>query len=380
MLRLTIWMNYPSLHQGDLFRAVASSEGVDLQVIFARGMPDQRLQFGWQNDLRGYSYRFLNERHRIPDAMRLAWSQRDRLHVVNGFWTEPSFAAALTVMRLVRSAFAIYSEAPEPDVPRSAGKRLLQAAFGKLLAPKASGALSISHLATEFYRKLGVREAVIYPFGYFSSHPRLMGRSKDENATEIIFVGQLIPRKGIDLLLDAMQPLFGQHPNLRLSVIGSGELLAHLQEQAAALGLSDRVAFEGVIPPASIRERIAVADLLVLPSRWDGWGAVVNEALSVGVPVIVSDRCGAADLVRKGINGYVFRSEDAEDLRACLSDFLNRRVDWPRFRAKAAAIGDRISSEEVTPYLIKCLKHMTGAVSERPNPPWAQSNVFEDVI
>ena len=110
--------------------------------------------------------------------------------------------------------------------------------------------------------------------------------------------------------------------------------------------------------------------MLVLPSRWDGWGMVVNEAFSVGVPVIVSDHCGAADLVRSGVNGYVFRSGDASDLHHCLSDFLDKKSDWPRFRANAAETGGRISVEEVAPYLIRCLRHMTGSLDERPSPPW----------
>lgn len=382
MLQLTIWMNYPSFYQGDVFRDMVSSGEVDLQVIFAKDLPLDRLDLGWRNDVAGFPYRFLDERHKIAEAVRIARSQRDRLHIINGFWTEISFAAALVALTLTGSRFAIYSEAPDPAVPRSISKRLLQAAFGKVLASRATGALSISHLAVDFFRKLGMREQVVYPFGYFRSYPQLpddQARLKNENRIEVIFAGQLIHRKGIDLLLSAMLPFFKVIPNLFLTVIGSGELMTSLHEEVAALGIKDRVAFEGVMPPDKIRERVAIADVLALPSRWDGWGVVVNEALSVGVPVIVSDRCGAADLIHKGINGYVFRSEDVADLRTCLGDFLTRRVDWPRFRAESAAIGDRISSEEVTPYLIKCLKHMTGAISERPSPPWTPLTVFDDV-
>jgi len=277
------------------------------------------------------------------------------------------------VMRLRRSRFAIYSEAPEPDLPRSLVKRLLQSAFGSLVAPKVTGALAISHLAAEFYKKLGMRDAAIYPFGYFNSYARSRGRPKKNKDTEIIFAGQLIHRKGLDLLLEAMRPLFEEHADLRLTVIGNGELLTLFQQRVGSLGLSGRVAFEGVIPPDKISERMAVADLLALPSRWDGWGVVVNEALSVGVPVIVSDRCGAGDLVREGVNGYVFRSEDVADLRRCLSEFLSRKKEWSRFRAGSAATGELISTEKVAPYLIECLKHMTGISEDRPVPPWVSS-------
>ncbi len=380
----------PSFHQDDLFRALAACEEVDLQVIFAKGLTSDRIRAGWQSNLTGYQYYFLNKRYSILDAVRLARSQRDRFHVVNGLWAEPSFAAALTVLALSGSSYAIYSEvpdrfkslAPDPNLSkRSVVKELLKNPFGKILAPKAAGVLTVSHYAAEYFKSLGVSEQAIYPFGYFRSGSQLdinSHHSSDDNIVEVIYAGRFIRLKGLDLLLDAMLPLFDEYPNLFLTLIGSGEMLEPLREQVEALGVIDRVRFEGVIASDKIPSRLLSADIAVLPSRGDGWGMVVNEAFSVGVPVIASDRCGAADLVRNGVNGYVFRSEDASDLYNCLSDFLNKKSDWPRFRANAARTGSKISVEEVTPYLIECLKHMTGLSDERPAPPWTQLYAPQD--
>jgi glycosyltransferase involved in cell wall biosynthesis len=380
MIQLTIWMNFPSAHQADLFRALATSDGVDLRVIFAKRLPPDRVALGWESDLTGYAHRFLDERNEIADALGLAWSQRSRIHIVNGLWAEPSFAAALIALRTAGSRYVIYSEASEPDMPRSLAKKLLRAAFARLLMPRAAGVLAVSRLAEHFYRGLGAREQAIYPFGYFDSYARLGNSchySKEENKAEVIFVGQLIHRKGIDLLIEAMTPLFDEHSNLSLTIVGGGELMPTLSRQVSSIGLSERIKFEGVMAIQSIRARLAVADIMVLPSRWDGWGMVVNEAFSVGVPVIVSDRCGAADLVRDGVNGYIFRSGDVSDLRRCLSQFIERRADWPCFRAVAKATGQKISTEQAAPYLVKCMKHITGALSERPVPPWTQIDVVE---
>src|SRR5262249_42870073 len=151
----------------------------------------------------------------------------------------------------------------------------------------------------------------VYPFGYFRANngPGLSAKSSTlSKGTEVIFVGQLIDRKGVDLLIEAGQPLLKENPDLHLSLIGSGNEALVLRKRARALGIEDRVNFEGTISSDIIQSRIARADVLVLPSRWDGWGMVVNEALSAGVPVIVSDRCGAADVVQNGVNGYVFKS------------------------------------------------------------------------
>ncbi len=377
MLPLTIWMNIPSFYQGDLFRALAACGEIDLQVVFAKDLTADRVDLGWHRGLTGFSYRFLDERNKIADAVRLARLQSKRIHIMNGLWAERAFSAALITLAISRSTYAIYSEAPDPGQPRSAIKKLLQRAFGKILAPRAVGLLTVSHLAAEFYGSLNVGDGEIYPFGYFRSYPQLreeLRNPKDNNRIEVVFVGQLIQRKGIDLLLEAIQPLFKQYPNLFLIVIGRGEMVDSIQEQAATLGVADRVVFEGVIPSSSIPERLAAADLLVLPSRFDGWGMVVNEALSVGTPVIVSDRCGSADLVQNGVNGYVFHGEDIMDLRRCLTKFLIKEPEWSSFRASAAGTGDKISAEAAAGYLIDCLKHMTGALQERPRPPWVFQN------
>src|SRR5437870_11248743 len=67
------------------------------------------------------------------------------------------------------------------------------------------------------------------------------------------------------------------------------------------------------------------ADLLVLPSRYDGWGAVINEALMSGIPAICSDNCGAADLVRSSVQlGAVFRAGSAIDLARVLGTWIRR--------------------------------------------------------
>jgi glycosyltransferase involved in cell wall biosynthesis len=99
---------------------------------------------------------------------------------------------------------------------------------------------------------------------------------------------------------------------------------------------------------------------------------VVNEAFAVGVPVIASSQCGAGDLIQSGINGYVFRSEAAEDLRDCLRRFLNQREHWAAWRAAAERTAQTISVQAAAAYFVQCLRHMTEPSTPRPVPPWMQ--------
>lgn len=374
MLHLTIWMNMPSFHQEGLFKALDESKELDLRIVFAGEGSADRLILGWIPPARDYPHRFLSKQFTILDAVRVAWRERKRLHIVNGIWAEPSFAAALCVLALAGGRFIVYAEAPDPRKKTSLLRRTVRRLFGGWLARRAFGMLPVSSLGEQFYTQLGFDPSRTYLFGYFlekSESPNFdQSAAASLKATEVVFVGQLIYRKGVDLLIEALKPLISRYPDLFLTVIGSGNETNSLREQSRMLQISDRVAFEGTVSSDLIQSRIKTAAVLVLPSRWDGWGVVVNEALSVGVPVIVSDQCGAADLVSKGINGYVFTSGDMKGLRACLSTFLDLRTEWPRLRGAALETGENVSAESAAAYLIDCLKHMTGYSKIKPTPPW----------
>ncbi|HZS06220.1 MAG TPA: glycosyltransferase [Blastocatellia bacterium] len=371
-MKLTIWMNQPSPYQDDLFTDLAASEEVDLQVVFAGDMAVDRLNLGWRKGAMPYRHHMLDARAGILEALRLAWAQRDRLHVVCGIWAYPEFAAALSMLKLSRADYVIYSESPDESDRRSFGRRFLRRLFGQWIAAGAAGGLAISHFAAEFFTGLGFNPDTVHRFGYFQSGrsapavTSCAGRSR----AEIIYVGQFIRRKGVDVLLDALARLRGRNVDWHLTLVGDGPERTTLEAQAAAAGISDRLTFAGVIPSDQVRARIAGADLLALPSRWDGWGVVVNEAFSVGVPVLVSDRCGASDLVRHGVNGYIFRSENADELRGCLEDFMRQPPGRESMRAAARETGSRIATETVAPYLIECLHHVAGLRQMRPVPPW----------
>lgn len=382
-LPVTIWMNMPSFYQSDLFEALEGMGELSLQVIYARGLPKDRGELGWEAKFEGYNYRFLDAHSPINDALRTAYAQRRRMHIINGLWAVPAFASALSALAVLKSRIVIYSEIPErlkyetlvEREPR--WKAGLKATINRAVVPRLSGVLSVSHFSADYFKGLGVPEASIYSFGYFRTKPRptdfeSMIPAAGREHIEIIFVGRLVPLKRIDVLLAAATPFLKEDRRLRLTVIGGGELLETLQAQAAEAGVSDQVRFEGTISSDLIPARLAHADVLVLPSDGEGWGMVVNEAFSVGVPVIVSDRCGASDLVREAENGFIFRCGDVSDLRRCLRTFLDSSEEWPKWRRRAARMGDAVSTQSVAPYLVKCLRHASGEVGqEKPSPPWA---------
>ena len=130
----------------------------------------------------------------------------------------------------------------------------------------------------------------------------------------------MIARKGVDLLLAAFQ---GLGANARLLLVGRE---ADLPEMLSALPpeVRRRISYEGFQPPEALPGYFAQADVFVLPSRYDGWGVVVNQAAGAGLPVICSDQVGAGfDLVDEDKNGLRFPAGDAGWLKNCMQRFID---------------------------------------------------------
>jgi len=358
----------PSFYQDDLFRELASK--VDLRVVYDHSLTEDRRQLGWTEVKGEYKFCVLEQDHKVRHAMRIARSERDRVHIINGIWAETAFAAVTFVLAKVGVPFAIYTECPDVTVSRSWLRLREHACVGRWVARRARALFAISHLAADYFGSLGFADYRIYPFGYFRASPVPRENILHAEKVDIVYVGQLIHRKGLDILLRAIRPLLEKNPQIRLSLIGTGPEQASIESELRQDGLLGSVELEGAHPSSQIHERLARASLLVLPSRWDGWGLVINEAFAAGVPVIASDRCGGADLILQGANGYKFRSESVDDLRTCLSAFL--ASDQKQMRAAALKTAPSLAIPVVCEYLVACLEHMCGLREDRPLPPWEQ--------
>ena len=112
-----------------------------------------------------------------------------------------------------------------------------------------------------------------------------------------------------------------QLPAARLDMVGSGELEQDLRQRAAQLGIGSAVTLLGTKTPQDIGQLLMNSVAMILPSLREPWGLVVNEALSFGCPVVVSDICGCVpELVIDGITGYSF---PAGDVGALVQAMLN---------------------------------------------------------
>ena len=138
-----------------------------------------------------------------------------------------------------------------------------------------------------------------------------------------LFLGGLKPRKNLARLLDAWREVTRTRPDARLLVAGTGVLLDELRRRARALELGDRVVFAGRIAEADKVAYYNAADLFVSPSSLEGFGFTVGEAMSCGLPVVVSDRGALPELVVRDEGGFLCPPDDADALARCLVRLLD---------------------------------------------------------
>ena len=206
--------------------------------------------------------------------------------------------------------------------------------------------LAMGDKGVSAYRSVGYSDSLVKRFGYVVDAPDVQFSNKKfcaqyKKAVEIVYVGSLYHGKGIDLLFDALSRL--QEKEWVLRIIGEEREPGRYREIVKKLGIDDRLLWEGVQNKVRVYDALLAADLLVLPSRYDGWGAVVNEALLCGTPVVCSDAAGAS-CVLSGELGDVFPSENLDALKSLLAERILRGPISKELRDRIRAKADLLIS------------------------------------
>ncbi|MBA4384700.1 MAG: hypothetical protein C0410_08185 [Anaerolinea sp.] len=227
--------------------------------------------------------------------------------------------------------------------------------------------LSIGQQAKEQFQKAGVDKLNIFPWGYFvPQKDNVEKKSSGSKTQRVVFVGNLQHRKGLDLAIKAIDEVNRRNPQpvLILDVYGPGDNNQWISSS------SREIVYKGIIPFGHSQEILAQYDYLILPSRHDGWGVVINEALLQGVPVIVSDSVGAKSLVVKSNAGLVFKSEDIEDLVRVLEDIVFNPKKHEEYSKNASLVALKILPSEAAQYLEEILDFTFHGSGQRPVPNW----------
>lgn len=333
--RILLLTTIPSPYRFPSLRALASRAEIDLTVGFLM-RADPRWPWKERGGALGFRHLFLAERGgQVRGTVRTILRMRSGVVIVGG-WDQPAYLVVLALKWPLRYKVVLWSEStPRDRRPRDwlreTVKRAVVLWVDAILVPGSA--------AADYARSLGGARIVTAPnacdmdlftppTGEGEVGRESMGGANGQRPMAL-FVGRLASEKGIDVLLRAWAEV-ERRLGADLVLIGSGPLEEALRSLQVQLRLQS-VQWIPFIEPGELPAWYRRADVLVLPSRSEPWGFVINEAMACGTPVIATDSCGAAhDLVVDGTTGWRVPAANpgllADRLTAVLSDPASRSV------------------------------------------------------
>ena len=168
----------------------------------------------------------------------------------------------------------------------------------------------------------------------------------------IIAVGRLHAQKGFDLLIQSWQLIAARHPDWQLVVYGHGGDLQKLQQQLEKAGLTSSMTFAGATD--NIYKEYQNSAFYVMSSRYEGWGLVLVEAMSCGLPCVSFD-CpyGPSDIIRDGEDGFLVENGNIQQLAEKMELLINNKELRERLGVRARLNAARFTSDNIMPQWTK---------------------------
>ena len=337
MTRVAVISPEPTPYRAPLFDRIAAREDVELTVLYAsrsvvgtgwRGELHHRAQF-----LRGFrvpgAVRVVRHDYPVTPGVVIALERiRPDVVVISG-WSTFASQAGLAWCRIRRVPYVLLVESHDRG-PRAGWRRAVKDAVVPRLVRRAAGVLTVGSLSRESMLERGAPPDRIGIFANtidvaaFRSRAVELGTRRSElrvafgldaDDIAVLCVARLSPEKGLDTLIRAAA---AAGPAVKLLLVGDGAERRSLEDLARTLDV--RATFAGELPWDDIVDAYVASDVFALLSSRETWGVVVNEAAASGLPLILSDRVGAApDLLRDGENGYLVAAGDSDAAASALT-------------------------------------------------------------
>ena len=369
-------------HQSHTYSAIGKIGNIDIICNLTKRSHNKRIEQGWKDsEVENVKRIYIPRLGLFFHAVHTLFENKEAIHVFASPFEDKRLIPIIILA--VRLNFNVYLLA-EPyaivsDRYLDGGvnyvdhlKRYLRPVLYKLyfrcIGKRLRGIFAISKLAKAQFITAGVDKNKIISFGYFVPKKTLNVQSFfiEEKKLRLVFVGSLIERKNINYLIDTIIRANNLGINVQLDVYGHGEPINYNFSQNC-------VKYRGVIPFGNAQDVISDYDFLVLPSKFDGWGVVVNESILAGVPVICSDKVGAGTLIEKFGVGKRFFLSDKQYLISLLEELADDIYIRRAMREACVQAGIVISPQSAAMYFLEALK---ASISDTaiPKSPWYTSD------
>ena len=371
IFKICFWLNTPTHHQSSFLEALNDHDEINLQVRFFGKVTEERKKLGWKNiiDL-PENQKFISN---LDDGIQSLIDWKDRIHIVSGYGN--SFNLALIDLFIEKDVqWCHWSERSGVGLAKKVNYSTLlfkllkpiflytKHSYGKKVNKYALGAFALGELAQKDLITMGINkqkiEYLFYALQELQKDDTLILNTKKEDKTTFLYVGSLYKGKGIDVLINAFSKL--DHSLCELILVGPDMTKGVYVKLVKSLNLEKNVKFIGSVSSNEINKYMSYSDVFVLPSRYDGWGAVLNEAASLGLPLIATDQCGAAyHIIKNDFNGYMVKAGEVNSLKNAMEKYIINNKLIPKHGNESKKIFQSFTPEKNAQRFIESVKKWT---------------------
>ena len=354
MYKFYFWQFAPNHHESAYICSLTRM-GFPCTVIFQNDIPPERkllgIEFPDYGGARILWYRDVSNFSEIEGAI-----EQGAIHVFTG----------IRPFRMNKKAYSYYSRFPYLKLLLVSESRVSTGFLGFLryidslifdfrIRRRINAVLAMGRIGVDWFVRTLFLKQRVFEFCYAIKTLPIRSELNDftKKQLNIVYVGQLIERKNIYILINAI----GRLPlnAVTLELYGVGPLKREIENYIQEKGLQSQCVLRGAMKNSEMAKMLATKELLILPSHWDGWGAVVNESLAAGTPVIVSDKCGSSSLKRDGVVD-VFLSSNIDSLVHLIEKHLRELDTLNIRRIRSKELAENISGDAVAKYFFKIVE------------------------
>jgi len=306
-MRFVFWQNVVSIHQSAFIKALAMEN--DVTLVAQEEIDEQRTKEKWEVPSMGDAQVITMPNELTVDSLL---NINNAYHVFSGINAYPmvykAFKEAIKRRLKVSVMVEPYEWAGLKGKLRQLMYRILNFRYGKHI----EHVFATGDMGIICYRKAGFPNRKLHQWGYFTEQVKgIIDNNTEESncytqsyGVKLLYVGRIDQNKNILPLLKRFNE-YGKNVS-RFTIVGDGPMMNELETLAI---LNPKIKLLGRLSNEEACRVMARHDYLILPSLYDGWGAVVNEALSVGTAVLCSEACGASILLDGGVRGETFTQD-----------------------------------------------------------------------
>jgi len=331
--KICFWLNVQSAHQSLFLDSLDKCENIELEVFYFDKPNTDRLKLGWKanNNFKEYEYQVIS----LDKTLNELDNWENKIHIVMGYgysfnkqlvpiliknhaeWVHWSERYGIVLANKLNFNVFLFSVLRPLFL-------LTKRPYGKLLQKYALGCFAQGELAKRDFILMGISKSKIKNLFYTSTIDNHIQKVNKNNQITFLYVGQLSIRKGTEDLIRAFAKI--DNANCQLLLVGQDTSNGKYKKLIDSLGLSTKIILKGIIPFNQIDEVYSQSDVFVFPSRYDGWGAVLNEALMASLPIISTNQVGAAyHAIKKNKNGFIVKAGHINQLANVMQLYVKNK-------------------------------------------------------